>query len=199
MVSPDTRNNLIVLVLIVAICIIVGSFIVAFSNNLERTSERGMVTVQTAADNVTASTKEMTGLLDKQAVIFNEGFNNLSRVLNAQYNLTVEEREQQAKNLGVFLKAFTNQTNTMVGAIDDQKIAFVDTLKQSQNLTKVSQNLTKENQQISIDNKNLTQERNGLLKTQIAQFDEIISSLKEKNNNDSNNNTIRGNLSLQPR
>lgn len=196
MVSPDTRNNLIVLTLIVAICIIVGSFIVAFSNNLERTSREGMQTVQVAADNVTSATKDMVGLLDKQAAIFNDGFANLTMVLNKQYNLTVEDKEQQARNLGIFMDAFTNQTNTMVAAINEQKDVFVDTLEKSQNQTK-------ETQQTSLGIKNVTEQRNALLQEQIKQFDVIIAQLRNnsdmvKNSSQNITDGLNGTLKLQP-
>lgn len=178
MVTTESRNNLIVLFTIVAFSIIVASFILAFAQSLEKTSREGMVIVQIAADNVTSSTRGLVDVVKYQGEVFDDGFDNLTLVLNKQYNLTVQEREQQEKNLGIFLKAFGNHTKALVNTINEQKAVFIDTLEQQQNLTKVSQNLTKENQQISLANKNLTQERNYLLKLQIGQFDELLDTLK---------------------
>jgi len=194
MVTTESRNNLIIIFTIVAFSIIVASFILAFAQNLEKTSKEGMIVVQIAADNVTTSTRGLVDAVKYQGDVFDQGFDNLTMVLNKQYNLTVQEREQQEKNLGVFLKAFANQTKALVDTINEQKVVFVDTLEKSQNLTKTSQNLTKENQEISLTNQNFTKQRNMLLEKQTEQFDEILQLLRDQSNTMGD---INGSLKLQ--
>ena len=102
-------------------------------------------------------------------------------------NITLQQDAIQQKNLQIFLKAFSNQTNTLVKAIEEQKKVFIETLEKSQNISKISQNLTKENQQISLANQNLTEQRNLLLKLQIQQFDNLIANLNGSGHNNTNN------------
>ena len=170
MVSPDTRNNLIVLSLIMAISIIVGSFIITFANNLEKTSREGMLTVQKAADNVTVASNKLVALNLQELVILEAGYSNLSKVLNHQLNVTLEERETAQENLGLFFTAFENQTNSMVAAIDEQKEAFTQSLDESQELREIGQNISEVNQ-------NITEEQNNLLQLQIEQFDSFIGNI----------------------
>lgn len=179
MVSTETRNNYIVAVTVIAFSIMVAAFASILSNNLTKTSDDGMRVVKIAADNVTSSTHELFTVVKLQGDIFNEGFTNLTKILNKQYNLTLLQQQQNAKNLGIFVKASQNQTQQLVNAIEEQKQVFVDTLSKSQNLTKQSQNLTKDNQRIGLVNQNLTEQRNYLLQLQIQQFDDLLSNLNK--------------------
>lgn len=157
------------MVTVVAFSIMVAAFALILSNNLQKTSQDGMAVVKIAADNVTSSTHELFNVVKLQGDIFSEGFKNISKVLDRQYNVTLAQQEQNKKNLAIFVALSKNQTGEMVQAIKEQKQVFIDTLQKSQNLTKA-------NQQIALSNKNLTEQRNLLLQLQIQQFDDLLKS-----------------------
>lgn len=169
MVTNDTRNNLIVIALIVGIAGMTIFSMSTFANQMTTTGQKTeQVITETATDiNATLSdliktielqanvTAELAGLKAQELEVFEAGFDNLSTVVNEQLILTKDEREIQANNLALFLETFQNNSDTLVNATNIQTEKFIEVLQKSQNLTMKGQNLTLNTQNLT---KNLTAE-----------------------------------------
>jgi hypothetical protein len=142
MVSSDGRNNIITLGVLMGFSLLIVSFIFTFAQNMEKATDNvtyevkhAVIDVKNATHVLVAVVMNMTDTVDKQLVLMNE------------------EAERSKVALSTFLSAFKNQTNQLTDSINDlnrdgnksrdyQTAVFVDTLKDTQNLTKVGQNIT---------------------------------------------------------
>lgn len=160
MVSNEARNNIITLAVLAGFAIMISSFIYTFVNNMEKANDEVQSEVSKGVANVTSSQSKQTDTIV-----------NLTASVNRLVNFFIEDREVTKQNLATFISLQKNQTQRIVDAIVDlgadsnksreqQTAAFINTLKQSQNLTKQSLNVT--------------EYRNELLENQTRQLDELI-------------------------
>lgn len=137
MVTTESRNNLMILILVIVVGIMVLYFMTTFAGTMEKTAQQSATVVNATAKNVT------------------DTFSQVVNLITSQIKLQEEERDTNKQNLALFLGTFQNQSNTMVDAIHDlkntsasdrknQTSVFVDTLMKSQNLTKFSINTVEE-------------------------------------------------------
>lgn len=144
MVSSDGRNNIIALAYISGFAVLIISFIYSFIGNMEGVTDKVTYQVNKGIDNVTDSNAALSASVG-----------NLTSTVNQLLFFQQQEREQNEKNLGIFLSAFGNQSRDMITAInilstgsnasrEEQTKAFVETLQESQNLTRYNQNLTEQ-------------------------------------------------------
>lgn len=126
MVTNDTRNNIMILILVLSVGVMVFYFMFSFSATMKGTADYSGKIVNETAKNVTTTFREVVDLITQQNY------------------LQQQEQNESRKNLALFLNTFENQSLAQVNATKHLEHAVVDTLRESQNLTKLSQNLTQE-------------------------------------------------------
>jgi len=177
----EIKSNLLTIAIITGFTILLGIFAFNFTTTTQDTAKTTIQEVNRTSDkvvliiaNLTAAVKDLTDLKAQELQTFRSGFFNLSNLITQQVQLVEEERNESKANLKLFMDTFANQSNTLVNTINDlnrdsnasrekQTQLFVETLGQSQNLTK--------------DSQQLAQERNQIEKEQTDKVEKLITTL----------------------
>lgn len=144
MVTNDSRNNIIVMILIFVTAIMTVYSMTVFANQMISTGERTEKIVTNTAKDINVTLNRLISTIEIQA-------NNTGQ----QLVLSKEEKALQEHNLKTFLGTFQNNSDALLNMTQHQTDEFVKTLQKSQNLTMKSQNISLDNQMVT---KNLTEE-----------------------------------------
>lgn len=146
MVNPETRNNLIVVVIIVAVAILIVGFIYAFSNSLLQVAQHGENTVNLVGKAVSGNVSEATDINRLNLQQFNR---SMTDVIESNDKIVVSNNNSIAnltklvdkfsKSNGIYLGAVTNNTSANKGSL----ITILTELKkQTALLTSIDKKLT---------------------------------------------------------
>lgn len=146
MVNPETRNNLIVVVIIVAVAILIVGFIYAFSNSLLQVAQHGENTVNLVGKSVSGNVSEATDINRLNLQQFNR---SMTDVIASNDKIVVSNNNSIAnltglvdkfsKSNSIYLGAVTNNTSANKGSL----IAILTELKkQTALLTSIDKKLT---------------------------------------------------------
>jgi len=117
MVTPDTRNNIIVIIVIIAVAILVSIFVVMFSNSLLQVANHGEDTINSVGKSVAGNVSEATQVNRLNLNQFNK---SMTDVIQSNDNIVLSNNQSLA-NLtkmvdkfstanGKYLTAVTNNT-----------------------------------------------------------------------------------------
>ena len=120
------KENLVTIIIIAGFTFLLGVFVYTFSDQMSTTSREAAQKINQTTDEIVEIAHDLSGLMEQQVY------------------LVQQERNETKQNLALFLGTFGNQSEAQVNATQHLEKAVVDTLRESQNLTRYSQNLTEE-------------------------------------------------------
>jgi hypothetical protein len=165
----ELKTNLLTIVIIAGFSVLLGLFAISFSTKTDDALVKVTNVANTTSQdikviilNLTRAVTDLTFLKSQELQTFRSGFYNLSQLIYQQVELAELDRNETKANLKAFFEALNKSAVSTNEAIQDlnrdsnasrekQTEIFVETLGQSQNLTKESQQLAQDRNEIEKD------------------------------------------------
>jgi predicted PurR-regulated permease PerM len=142
MVTPDTRNNIIVIVVIVAVAILVALFVVVFSNSLLQVANHGEDIINTVGKSVAGNVSEATAVNRLNLNQFNK---SMADVIQSNNNI-VESNNKSLANLTTMVNKFSKSNSLYLNAVINNtgtnKILLNEILAELKTQTELFKNIT---------------------------------------------------------
>lgn len=142
MVTPDTRNNIIVIVVIVAVAILVALFVVVFSNSLLQVADHGEKTINSIGKSVAGNVSEATAVNRLNLLQFNK---SMSDVIQSNDNI-VDSNNKSIANLTSMVNKFSKSNSLYLSAVTNNtgsnKQLLNDILAELKTQTELFRNIT---------------------------------------------------------
>ena len=144
MVTADTRNNLLVLIILIAVAVLVVAFITIFANSILQVARHGEDTVNTIGKSVAGNVSKSSDINQNNLVQFNK---SMTDVIKSNDRI-VQSNNETISNLTDTVKNFSKSNSKYLSGVENNtknnRITFLDLLKEQHKTTLVLQNISKQ-------------------------------------------------------
>jgi len=143
LVSPETRNNIVTIVAIIAIAILITAFIYIFSNSLMQVAQHGENTVNVIGKSVAGNVSQSAEINRLNLLQFNR---SMTDVITSNDNI-VKSNNASIGNLSALVKNFSAANTKYLASLDTtiakNKLTFNDLLKEQKRASDFLEDIAK--------------------------------------------------------